>query len=222
MGKIQDAHRLRGMDVDEGLAPVGPVHHRGDAPGRLQAAPIQLDWACSVNVALSVRREKYDQLAVWQTGPAGVGLGGGPRPPPTCAPQSTGRARSGIMAPSTLNVSASGPAGGAGWCVSRYAAAWVSSATCTRPGGLGEPPRGFAPDVDVGKVGQFGRGFGKRGDPGAQADQTFLQARGEAAGQQGQFLIQGEKARSHRPGRRRSCVPGCRSWPPWVWSVRGC
>ena len=109
------------------------------------------------------------------------------------------------MAPSTLNVNASGPAGGRG-CVRepRSVSAGVR-ATCVAPA-AGQAARRFANEFEVDKVGQFGGRFGKRGDPGAQPDQAFLQAGCEAAGQERQFLIQGEKAGFHRPGRHRSCA----------------
>ena len=47
-------------------------------------------------------------------------------------------------------------------------------------GRFGEPPGGIAMDGNLGKPGQFRSGFGKRGDPGTEANQRFVEPGGQA------------------------------------------
>ena len=43
MREIQDAECLRGMQIKEGLTPLGTIHHRTDVVSRLDAAPLDFD-----------------------------------------------------------------------------------------------------------------------------------------------------------------------------------
>ena len=40
MREVQDAHGIRTVQVDEGLAPVGSIGHGTDRPGAQGAAPV--------------------------------------------------------------------------------------------------------------------------------------------------------------------------------------
>ena len=86
-----------------------------------------------MKVVLSVRREKYDQLVVWQTGPVALAVGGCTSPTASVRTSVHWPCTSGIIAPSTLKVSASGPAGGRAACVSRCALACRLAATSIAP-----------------------------------------------------------------------------------------
>jgi hypothetical protein len=74
-------------------------------------------------------------------------------------------------------------------------------------GGFGALPGRIGMHGYAGKEGQFAGGFGKGGNVGAEAHQRFLKPRGQVAGQQAEFLIEGGKARLHRPGSLRTGVP---------------
>ena len=73
-----------------------------------------------------------------------------------------------------------------------------------RASGFGAAAGSIGMDLGSSKPGQFTGSFGKRGDVGAEADQSFLKARGQAAREESELLIEGEKARRRRPGRCRS------------------
>jgi len=63
-------------------------------------------------------------------------------------------------------------------------------------------------DLDLREEGKLARCFGEGGNMAAEPHQALLQARREFAAQQGQFLIEGGKARSHIWGRHHSYVRG--------------
>ena len=69
-----------------------------------------------------------------------------------------------------------------------------------RAGGFGQAAGAGGTHPDTGE-GDQQRSRGSKGHPGAEPHQVFDQAGGQTAGQQAEFLIQGGKARFHRPGR---------------------
>jgi hypothetical protein len=69
-----------------------------------------------------------------------------------------------------------------------------------RPGRVSVAAGAGFTDADSGEVGEQSCGRGKLA-LGAQAHQRQLRLRGQAAGQQAEFVIQGEKARRRRRGR---------------------
>jgi hypothetical protein len=71
---------------------------------------------------------------------------------------------------------------------------------------LGAHSRGIGMHLRAGKPGQFPNGFGKGRDVGAEPHQRFEEPRGEVAGKQTEFLIEGGKARRCRPGNCRTAV----------------
>jgi hypothetical protein len=41
MRTIQDAHRVRRVQINKALTPLGPIHHRADLLGALQPTPME-------------------------------------------------------------------------------------------------------------------------------------------------------------------------------------
>jgi hypothetical protein len=81
-----------------------------------------------------------------------------------------------------------------------------------RPCRLRQPAHGVRRDVDTRKELEHCRHL-LEGHPCPQPDDPLDQERGEVAGEQAEVLIQGEKARPHRPGRRRRRAQAARHPP---------